>query len=427
MGLLCLFLKASARNSSEGNGLKPGDRVPDMVISDIINYHSGTVRVSDFRDKILVLDFWATWCGSCIVNFPKMYALQNKLPGELQILLVDCKSTRDDETKIRDFFDKRKGYYGFPTVIMDTALERLFPHRTIPHYVWIRQNTVLAITGAAELSEKNIDKLFKKEAVKLPEKTFIPFDISNPLFADGNGGQPVPALHRSFFAAYKPGLQNYMGFAFNENEMVERVDVLNRSRMELMRFSFAQFSEVNEDRIICNVPDPAYFSSDSTSEAWRKKNCFIYESSFPACTRTAAMAFMQADIQKYLGVRIDSVVREADCRVITIADSGKLVKSKTGARPESNIKEHTGAPVYFSGFDPGSITRRLEDFLKVPFINETGYSGSIEIILPAELKDESALSANLLRQGLLLRKEKRKITFLVINSLTPVPGKSPNL
>ena len=139
------------------------------------------------------------------------------------------------------------------------------------------------------------------------------------------------------------------------------------------------------------------------------------------------MALMQADIQKYLSIRIDSVVRDAECLVMLVDDSSKLVKSKKGGRPESNIKEHTGAPVYFSGFDPGSIARRLEDFLKVPFSNETGYHGSIDIVLPADLKDESTLSASLLRQGLHLRKEKRKITFLVINSSGPGPSNLSDL
>jgi thiol-disulfide isomerase/thioredoxin len=40
------------------------------------------VSLSAFRGKMVVLDFWATWCGPCLASFPKMQELVEKYDGK---------------------------------------------------------------------------------------------------------------------------------------------------------------------------------------------------------------------------------------------------------------------------------------------------------------------------------------------------------
>ncbi len=107
-----------------------GDAIPDIVFGKMINYASPTAKLSDFAGKLVILDFWATWCSSCIHNFPVLDSLQKQFAGRLQILLVNAKNTGDDEMKVLTFFEKRRmkngGRYQLPSVLYDSTADRLF-------------------------------------------------------------------------------------------------------------------------------------------------------------------------------------------------------------------------------------------------------------------------------------------------------------
>ncbi|BAU51900.1 Thiol-disulfide oxidoreductase ResA [Mucilaginibacter gotjawali] len=415
MALLCLFFRASGHNINNNHFLKIGDHVPDITIQNMLFNSSRSVKISDYKGKILVLDFWATWCSSCISHFPEMYALQKKIPDQLQILLVNCKSTRDSETNIKAFFEKRKAYYHFPTVVMDTALEAMFPHHSIPHYVWIKDNVLIAVTYADELNEANVIKALSEPKVHLPEKTFIPYDLSRPYFNSSDSSGSADYLYRSYLGIYKDGLHAISGFSFVNDTLINRIDVMNASRIQLIKFAFPAFAEFKSDRIILNVARKTDFSADSSSTAWRSRNCFCYESSFPPCERSLALSIMQGDIRKYLRVKIDTVEAEQGCHILSVADRNRLVHIPPNTHPETNINEHTGAAVYFINSSLHAFMLKMEDIYRVLFIDETAGIERVSLNLPPDLLDEKSLSESLYKQGFKLTKGKRKIKLLVIS------------
>src|SRR5579872_3883205 len=88
LAALCPFLRVAAQSNDSVPGLRPGDRVPDLAVSHVIHYPSDSLRLSDFRGKLLVLDFWATWCSPCVAMVPVMDSLQKEFAGTVQFLPV---------------------------------------------------------------------------------------------------------------------------------------------------------------------------------------------------------------------------------------------------------------------------------------------------------------------------------------------------
>src|SRR5690349_12062447 len=72
-----------------------GDTMQDVEINNIVNGKKGSVKVSDFKGKLLILDFWATWCSPCIKVMPKLDSLQKYFGSKIQILPV---TYEDSET-----------------------------------------------------------------------------------------------------------------------------------------------------------------------------------------------------------------------------------------------------------------------------------------------------------------------------------------
>ena len=162
--------------------LKVGDKVPDLVFENIINYKSGSARLSDFKGKLVILDFWATWCSACVKHMPDMTNLQREFGEDLQIIMVNV-DAKANTNYLNDFLTKHLGLKSaIPLVLKQGNLKSLFPYNTIPHYVWISPNAeLLAITGIEELTNKHVSQAIKSGGnVKLVRK--LNLDLSKPLF-----------------------------------------------------------------------------------------------------------------------------------------------------------------------------------------------------------------------------------------------------
>lgn len=71
-----------------------GYSAPDFEMEDLAG---DPVKLSDYRGKVVVLNFWATWCGPCRIELPILKGLPDKhSPDELVVLAVDLGEERDD-------------------------------------------------------------------------------------------------------------------------------------------------------------------------------------------------------------------------------------------------------------------------------------------------------------------------------------------
>jgi peroxiredoxin len=94
----------------------------------------GRFRLSEHTDKIVVLDFWATWCGPCAVALPKIVEATGQFPPEDVIFIAV--NQQETEAAVRDYLTARDWDF---TVALDRdgAIGRQFHVEAIPQTVVI--------------------------------------------------------------------------------------------------------------------------------------------------------------------------------------------------------------------------------------------------------------------------------------------------
>lgn len=156
--------------------IKIGESVPDIEFSRVINYTSESICLSDFKGKLIILDFWATWCNSCHARFPKADSLQEMFKDQVQIILVNSiRGTGDSAAKIQRFFEnwnqKHAQTFRLPTAIEDTITKILFPRTYLPHYIWIsKEGKLAAVTSSDEVTVSNIMAMLSGCSITLSNK-----------------------------------------------------------------------------------------------------------------------------------------------------------------------------------------------------------------------------------------------------------------
>ena len=81
--LLALFALSGCDRGSNPNLV--GRRAPDFTVQD----SDRTVSLHDLRGKVVVLNFWATWCPPCVQEMPSLVAMQAQMKDRISVLAVN--------------------------------------------------------------------------------------------------------------------------------------------------------------------------------------------------------------------------------------------------------------------------------------------------------------------------------------------------
>lgn len=302
------------------------------------------------ENKVVLLDFFETSCGTCIQTMPKLQKLKEQYPDQFEVIVV----TWQDKLTMEKFFASndylKEHQVNLPVIYGDTYLKGLFPHRMVPHAVLLYKGKVQAITTSGFVTPESVLKLHREGSINLPLKddfgkrdllgklgsTTNNFKLGTLITGYQNG---VPYQTLTFEADNLTGL--YKSSMYNTSIYSALLGLA--ARVNLKKTIYIP----RMDRVVWKTNDPSkyYNFSNLTEEQWMVDNAICYER-FDNKSRTDSMQarVILNDFANYYGLKVYTELRNMK---VLVLDSTSFKPFKT----LENIKAMTylGTAV-FAGF-----------------------------------------------------------------------------
>ncbi len=141
--------------------LSMGMTLPDDIPLELLG--GKTSGISDYRDKVLLINFWAGWCAPCITEMPGLYELHKRLqPKGLEVLAINMDADPKDGMRVLG----KVGDPPFPIFKgADSSLANRFPIEGLPYTVVIDRDRKIHYAKAGEVNWKSSDTVKMIEGI----------------------------------------------------------------------------------------------------------------------------------------------------------------------------------------------------------------------------------------------------------------------
>jgi thiol-disulfide isomerase/thioredoxin len=421
--LLCpiFWAVAQERNTNYNIALAVGNRVPEIAVSPVINYPSKELRIADFKGKLVILDFWASYCTPCLHLLPGFVALQTALPEKVQFILVTAQNSNTAATSLERL------HINLPCVTSDEFLYKIFPHTSIPHEVWIWDGKVIATTYGEAVTKEAILKAAGGETPGMEQKQDdLSFDAMKPLLVNGNGGGGR-VFYQSLITPYIAGLNTATGYQRTDSGTI--AFALNSTAISLYQQAYSHKDPLllMNNRMVIEVPDSLKqklaLPSGTPFHSWVKKYGFCYDLTLPPNFAGDLSRLMVSDLNRFFAgyYKLSATLekRKTTCLVLSRISNAKSVESTGGTPIFITDSQH----FVLHNLPIGNFTWLLANQhrkLSTPIIDETGYTQPVDITIDADTGDLGTLKKALTKSGLRLEQTKRSIEMVVLHSTDPI-------
>lgn len=141
--------------------IQQGKIFPDITI----HYISGeTISTKDFKDKIIVINWWSTGCAPCREEIPELNKIARKYESNNDVLFLAI--TDDKKDKVEDFLKKHE--FNYKQGIENNDISKVF-EGSYPKHIIIDKNGIVIfylpgyIVQTSEFIEKTIEQLLNEK------------------------------------------------------------------------------------------------------------------------------------------------------------------------------------------------------------------------------------------------------------------------
>jgi len=377
--------------------------------------------IKQFKNKVVILEFWETWCGPCLQGMPHLKDLKDKFPNDLQIICVSS----DDLKKTINFVQKNK--YPFDYVFdVKKQLSSVFPHSGIPHTVVInKKGEVKAETFPGYLTKEIIGNLILSDSIDVPfknnfdptkldnnktETSLLLFDLKNNELGDQH------YISFSTITSKRRIVTGYTANAFKDTvETIQQSTFAGKNILELYCFAFNNLSEFRFifpkelDYIKSNNPSNMYKLNYSVSN--------LFGDYHSVMIRQLNAAF-GLDTEK---VEIDTTVLvlkkiEPNNRSVTIESN----PNRGLSQESSMLIESFDAKCTSFGLSDIAHLIESKTHLPVEYSETDAKKYNLDVSIKADFNTSLEEWLRLFeKEGIFLVKEKQKAKFVIIKKIFP--------
>jgi uncharacterized protein (TIGR03435 family) len=360
MAVLCL-VSASLQAGSNG-GPNVGEVPPLLGASLLLQAPPGTRMDAAFLSgSVVVLEFWATWCGPCVAAIPHLNELADQFKDKrVRFIAI----TAEDEATVTPFLKKRP-IDAWIALDTNRAMNKAFAVASIPHTVVLNKDgKIAAITYSSELTAQHLTDLLNGRKISLSDARVeeVPAPKSNN----------KPAL---FEMTVRPSnsTNSHQGIGWGNGNFNAPACTVWRTLPMAFDTTFS--------RIITNSPLPP--------------GLFDFKITEPRSSEKEMPVLLQTALRITFGLTGKKEIRQTSVfllKVITPAATGR-----TASPTKEKSFRFGGGQISGVGVSMKQLASALEQSLKQPVIDETGSKEDFDIEL--RWKESKSDTAN--REALL--------------------------
>ncbi|MFT4023979.1 MAG: TlpA disulfide reductase family protein [Flavihumibacter sp.] len=392
---------AAARCQAPADRIEIGDDISQMIFPRAVGYPKNTVTIGDFRGKVVILDFWSTWCAPCFKQFGTTIDLQNKHKDDVVILTVNT-YLNDDEAAVKKAIGRwEKGQnrkFTLPIALYDSAnLRRLMP-TGMPHYMWIDRKGIFRGAGRDDsFTESTIQSAIAGDFSGIRQTRRVFFNLDSHLLAEN----PFPVdsiIYSSVLGGYNRDIPAVVGLQHDTAGRPIGLVVANCTLPSLYKVT---------DSLIDRLPENRFYGGGIDL-----KRLYSYQLWYKNQSIERLQRLMRNEIDRLLQVQSGWQIRDTDCWVLSVTDQRKLPLNRQ--KPYYGLDDETADTAYSYGGDLDLLVAFLNGRSPITIVNESDYTGKLDLALPNGLSVEG-MAGYLKRYGISLVRSKRPLQVFVIH------------
>jgi thiol-disulfide isomerase/thioredoxin len=135
--------------------LDPNSEVRDPMEFTVSGLNGETLRLASHKGKVVVLDFWATWCGPCRAQQPLYEQVKDRYKGNPKVMLLNI-NTDENKEVVKPFLEREKWN---KTVYFEDGLSSLLRVSSIPTTIVINPRGEISSRMNGYIAERFVDML----------------------------------------------------------------------------------------------------------------------------------------------------------------------------------------------------------------------------------------------------------------------------